>query len=125
MRAAAVVDDLVSKLILGGRITSGLVHVVADEVDRGVGAAAGRREGADGALAKFAGPEVERQQTVRGGVSQQNFLAHRRERTADSGDQAGLSNAASEGEDGKDRGAGLLLTHRRCLRQLLTGLLED
>src|SRR5271168_3698315 len=102
MRAAAVVDDLVSKLILGGRITSGLVHVVADEIDRGVCAAAGRREGADGALTKFAGPEVERQQTVRGGVSQQDLLAHRRERTADSGDQAGLADPASEREDSED-----------------------
>src|ERR1700723_2041275 len=125
MRAAAVVDDFISKVILGGRITSGLVHVVADEVDWGVGAAAGRREGADGALTKFARPEVERQQTVRGSVSQQDLLAHRRERTADGGDQAGLANAASEREDSEDRGAGLLLTHRGCLRQLLTGLLED
>ncbi len=100
--------------------------VVADEVDGCVGAAAGRREGADGSLAKFAGAEVERQQTVGGGVGEEDFFSHGRESASDGGDEAGFADAAGEREDGEDRGAGFFLANGAgsgC--GLLAGLLED
>ena len=74
VHAAAVVDDLIGELFVRGFVASLLVDVIADEIDGCVGAAAGRREGADGALPEFAGAEVERQEAVRGGVGKQNLL---------------------------------------------------
>src|SRR6267378_4111072 len=98
MRASAIVDDLLGELLLCGFVASLLVHIVADEIDGRVGAAAGRREGADGALTKFAGAEVERQQAVRGGVGEQDFFSHGRESAAYGSDEAGFADAAGERE---------------------------
>ena len=84
---------------------------VVDEVDGRVGAAAGRREGADGALAELAGAEVEGQQAVGGGVGEEDFFAERGEGAAEGGDERGLADATGEGEDGEDGGAGLLLAN--------------
>ena len=115
MGAAAVVDDLFGELLLRGVVASLLVDVVADQIDGCVGAAAGRREGADGALAKFAGAEVERQQTVRGRVGEEDLLSHGRESATDGGDEAGLADATGEREDGEDWRAGFFLAHGRGL----------
>ena len=64
MGASAVVDDLLGELLLCGFVASLLIDVVADQIDWRVGAAAGWREGADGALAKFAGTALAMSWTV-------------------------------------------------------------
>src|SRR6267378_2697614 len=125
MRASAIVDDLLGELLLCGFVASLLVHIVADEIDWRVGAAAGWREGADGALTKFAGAEVERQQAVRGGVGEKDFFSHGREGTTDCRNEAGFADAAGEREDGTDRRAGFFLAYGRGFGLILTGLFED
>src|ERR1700723_3819950 len=125
MGATTVVDDLLGEELLRGIVASLLFDVVADQIDGCVGASAGRREGADSALTKFAGTKVEGQQTVRGGVGEEDFFSHRRESAADGRDEAGLADATGEREDGKDRCAGFFLADRWGLSLLLAGLLED
>ncbi len=131
MRASAVVDNFFGELLLRDCVASLLVYVVADEIDGRVGAAAGWREGADGALAKLAGSEVEGQEAVGGGVGEKDFFSHGRESAAYGGDEAGFADAAGEREDGTDRGAGFFLAYGRgfglilAILTIVAGLLED
>jgi len=125
--AAAVVDDLFGELLLRRGVASLLVDVVADEIDRRVGAAAGWRKGADGAVAEFAGTKVERQQAVGGGVGEKNFFSHGGEGAAHGGDETGFSDASGEREDGEDRRAGFFLAYGcgfGLVLAILAGLLE-
>ena len=113
MCAFAVLEYLFDQMLLRVFVVLLRVHVMAHQVDRRIGAAAGRREGAHHALTQFTGAEVERQQTVRGGIGQQNLFAHGRECATQRSDQAGLAHAAGQREDSQHRSANLLLPDNR------------
>ena len=74
VRSAAACSDLLDECVLGCLVPGFLLDVVADEVDGGVGAAAGRREGANGSLPELAGAEVEREQAMGGGVGEEDLF---------------------------------------------------